>query len=238
MLGQHDPQARRLRADVEQPRPQRRVGRDPAADDDRVDPRRSRRARAASSTSTSTTAAWNDAATSATVDVGVLAHVLHDRGLQAREREVVAVVEHRARERGSRRDRPRARAGRSRDRRDSRGRGSARPCRTPRPRRRRRSGRARGTARGPSIAIEQRVTARHDERDERRLERRDPRAAPRTCAPRDGCTPTYGSVGRERDRLGRAHADEQRAREPGPVHRGDRVDVVERRRPPRPAPAR
>ena len=33
-----------------------------------------------------------------------------------------------------------------------------------------------------------------------------------------------GQVGRERERLRRAHADEQRAREPGPVARGDRVE--------------
>ena len=37
------------------------------------------------------------------VEVGVLAHVLHDRGLEPREREVDAVVEHRARERDRRR---------------------------------------------------------------------------------------------------------------------------------------
>ena len=36
-----------------------------------------------------------------------------------------------------------------------------------------------------------------------------------------------GNVGRERERLRRAHADEQRAREPGPVARGDRVEVAE-----------
>ena len=45
-------------------------------------------------------------------------------------------------------------------------------------------------------------------------------------------------VGGERERLRRAHADEQRAGEPGPVARGDRVEVARARRPPRPAPRR
>ena len=83
-----------------------------------------------------------------TDDLGVLADVLHDRGLESREREVVAVVEHRTRERDRVGGRRRARAGRSPDRPDSRARGSARPCRTPRRPRRRRSGRAPGSARG------------------------------------------------------------------------------------------
>ena len=37
-------------------------------------------------------------------------------------------------------------------------------------------------------------------------------------------TPTYGQVGDERERLRRAHADEQRAGEPGTVARRDRVE--------------
>ena len=124
---------------------QRRVGGDPAADDDGLDAGALARPASSLATSTSTTASWNDAATSATADVGVLAHVVHHRGLQAREREVVGLVEHRPRERRSRRGRLRSRAGRSPGRPGSRGRGTGRPCRTPRRRRRRWSGRARGT---------------------------------------------------------------------------------------------
>ena len=42
-----------------------------------------------------------------------------------------------------------------------------------------------------------------------------------------------GQVGDERERLRRAHADEQRAGEAGAVARGDRVEVGAARRPPR-----
>ena len=132
---------------------------------------------------------------------------------------------------GSRPGRRRERAGRSPGRPGSRGRGTGRPCRTPRPPRRRRSRRARGSRPGrrrrrPSCA-------------------RPTRAAPRSGVGRSGCssqpayrwpsrwfTPTYGTPRHERERLRRAHAHEQRAGESRPVARGDRVDVARARRPP------
>ena len=40
------------------------------------------------------------------------------------------------------------------------------------------------------------------------------------------CTPTSAASRAERERLGEAHADEQRADEPGRVRDGDRVDVA------------
>ena len=83
---------------VEHPGPQRGVGRDPAADDDRVDAGRARPPAAASSRARrrprpGTTRRRRRPR------LGVLADALHDRGLEPGEREVVAVVEHRARER-------------------------------------------------------------------------------------------------------------------------------------------
>ena len=186
-------------------------------------------------TSWSTTASWNDAATSASGASGSRAGVVDDRGLQAREREVGA---RRASPAGSapRPGRPRARGGRSPGRPGSRGRGGAPPCRTPRPRRRRRSGRPRGSARGLHHDGHG-VAARHDQHRERRLEvgLLEPR---RVQVRLEVVDAHVGQVGRERERLRRAHAHEQRAGEAGPVARGDRVEVARARRPPRPAPPR
>ena len=187
--------------------------------------RRRRRRRASLSTSWSTTASWNDAATSATGVLGRLAVVVHHRGLEPGEREVGLA---RASPGGSapRPDRRRPRAGRSPGRPGSRGRAGAPPCRTPRPRRRRRSGPAPGTAPCASITtviVWPPVTmstasggstsgsANH--------------AACR-CASR-WFTPDVGEVGGERDRLRRADPDEQRAGETGTVAGGDRVEVGE-----------
>ena len=100
------------------------------------------------STSWSTTASWNDAATSATRRVGRAADVVHDRGLQAGEGEV-GLAAHRTREAHRRGIAGASRAGRSRAHPGSRARGTGRPCRTLRPRRRRPSGPRRGSARGP-----------------------------------------------------------------------------------------
>ena len=169
--------------------------------------------------------------------VRVLADPLHHRGLQTREREVVGLVEHRTRER----DRGGIAFGREpvdrADRPDSRGRGTARPCRTPRPRRRRRSVRALGTSRDPPSRRAACARPTRSSVSSGGSSVGSSSSDAYTCASW-WLTPTYGRPGRERDRLGRAHADEQRAREPGTVHRGDRVDVARARRPLRPAPPR
>ena len=117
--------------------------------------------------------------------LGMLAHVLHHRGLQPREREVVAVVEHRARER----DRVRiALACQAVDRRTA---GIAEP-EEPRDLVERLARRVVDRlAEHAVLAVvvhrdEQRVPARHDERDATAARASGPRAAPRTCAPRDG----------------------------------------------------
>ena len=73
---------------------------------------------------------------------------------------------------------------------------------------------------------EQRVAARRDERDERRLEGRVVEQR-RVHVAFVVVHADVRAPGHERQRLRRAHADEQRAREPGPVTRGDRVDLGE-----------
>ena len=105
-------------------------------------------AAASLSTSWSTTAAWNEAADVGDRGVGVVADVVHDRGLQPREGEV-GLARHRPREPRSPAGRRRGRAGRWPGRPGSRARGSGPPCRTPPRPRRRRSGRRPGSGRGP-----------------------------------------------------------------------------------------
>ncbi len=118
--------------------------------------------------------------------------------------------------------------------RDSRGRGAWRPCRRPRPRRRRGSRRARrsrpGAARRPG-----RSPCARRRREGRRTETRGAGASAsprrRNTArrwPIRWSTPTSGLPGGPREALGRLHADEQRADEPGPVGHRDAVDVGER----------
>ena len=71
------------------------------------------------------------------------------------------------------------------------------------------------------------MAARRDERDERRLElgivEHRGVHVPFVMIDAD-----VRPVGHQRERLGRAHAHEERAREPRPVARGNRVDLAER----------
>ena len=73
---------------------------------------------------------------------------------------------------------------------------------------------------------EQRVAARHHERDERWFERRvfTHRGVHVRLVMMH---PDVRQPGREGKRLGCAHADEERAREPGTMHRRHRVELVE-----------
>ena len=142
-------------------------------------------ARRALATSTSTTAVWNDAATSADVDVGMLADVVDDRRLQAAEAEVEPVVEHRPREAD--------RLGIA----VQRGVVDRRPAgiaEVEEPRHlveRLAGGVVDRLAEQPVVAVpahldQHRVAARHQQHDERELERRDPRGTPSSSAPRGG----------------------------------------------------
>ena len=81
------------------------------------------------------------------VDLGVRPHVVHHGRLEPGEAEVEAVVAHRPAGTRSPSGRRRPRPARSPAHPGSRGRGTGRPCRTPRRRRRRSSGRAGGSAR-------------------------------------------------------------------------------------------
>ena len=135
-------------------------------------------------------------------DVGVLAHVVDDRRLQPAEGEVVAVVEHRPRERDRVRRRPSSPPGRWPARPGSRGRGSGRPCRTPRRRRRRGWSPAAGTGRGPPCA--------------RAACGRPTRAAPRAAARAAGLR---GSRRRRGPRGGSRRRTARPTRGPGPSPR-------------------
>ena len=160
-------------------------------------------ARRALATSTSTTASWNDAATSAVAASGWRSTVRTTGGLEPGEREVVAVVEHRPRERERPPGRRRRRCGRWPGRRGSRGRGSGRPCRRPRRRRRRSSGRAAGSRPGRRISTSRvwppetsRTTSGQPR--SRLLEQRDAKRWPSRWL-----TPTKGTPQPSASRLGR-----------------------------------
>ena len=182
--GQERPPAGRGRG-LGDPRPQPRVGGHAAADAPAPARRRRRRRRAACRPAgrpppPGTTRRRRRRATSGSRRTWLTTAVFRPG-----EREV-GLAGHRAREAHRGRVALAARAGRSPGRPGSRARGSARPCRTPRPRRRRRSGRAPGSAPCVLHHDDHRVAARHDQHRERRLERRAPRATPRAGAPRGG----------------------------------------------------
>ena len=169
--------------------------------------------------------------------VGMLAHPLHHRGLQPGEREVVAVVEHRARERDRASGRPRSRAGRSPGRRDSRARGTARPCRRPRRPRRRRSGRARGNLPWSSIATSSVCPPDAISVSSGGSSVGSSSSAAYMCASW-WLTPTYGVPVASASAFAALTPTMQRAGEAGPVHGRDDVDVARARCRLRPAPRR
>ena len=161
--------------------------------------------------------------------VGVPLDGADDRGLEAREGEVVAVGEQRPREGGTRSGSPRARGPvEGRATRDSRGRGSGPPCRRPRRPRRRASGRGAGSGRGRPRA---RGSCGRPRPAGRRAASgaRAARAARRTGGPPGG-SPRRSGTSQAMDRaLAPAQADEQGADEPGPVGDGDRPPAPARR---------
>ena len=186
-------------------------------------------ARRALATSTSTTASWNDAATSAVADVGVLADVVDHRRLEPGEREVEALVDQRPREGDGRR------VALAREPVDGRAARVAEP---------EVAGdlveglaggvverRAEQPVAAPALhGHEHRVPARHEQHDHRQvdvgvLEEAGVQVGLEVVHRHERHVPHQGQ------RLGGADADEQRADQTRAVGGGDRVDVAVARTP-------
>ena len=132
---------------------------------------------------------------------------------------------------------PGAPAAPARRRRGSPARASARPCRTPRRRRRRACARAPRSPRARSHAPAACGRRWRSGRGTAARRRVDPRFAGakevRRDVPLQMVDRRERQLARGRERLGGGQADQQRADQPGPLRRGDQLDLLERRRPPR-----